>query len=460
MNVRSLYTKFSLTTIVIMIVSSILAFMYSNFYYQQKLKPENDEKNTAIALHIADYIESHPKIAIDEYLQHISSVGYQIYLVSEEKEEFYGSPFRVKNLPKATKELVLKGEIYHGMAEFPRETFITGFFANELQNTIGVPFKHEEERYALFMRPDIKMLFNEMHFLFAWLLLLTVILSIIFVLIGARFFIHPLEELTAATKELAKGKFSIELSIDREDEIGHLANSFMNMARQLKKLDVMKNKFISNVTHDLQSPLSNIKGYVNLLEKDSLTEEERKKYASIVTKETDRLSNLTKQLLLLSSLDQEERFIHRKTFNVSEQLKDVIFNYQWLINERNLMITYSLKDMEITGDPSLLYNVWDNLLSNAIKYNKPNGEIHIFVEEDDSTISVHFKDTGIGFTKEAKDQLFDRFFREDEARTRSVEGSGLGLSIVKSIINLHEGEIQVESKKNIGSIFTITLPKG
>src|SRR5690625_5335328 len=126
--------------------------------------------------------------------------------------------------------------------------------------TIGVTFEKDGKTYALFMRPNIKMLFNEIYFLLAWLLIFTVILSIIFVLISVRFLIQPITELTKATKQLSEGNYSIELDIDREDELGHLAKSFTNMATQLKKLDDMKNEFISNITHDLQTPLSNIKG--------------------------------------------------------------------------------------------------------------------------------------------------------------------------------------------------------
>jgi len=458
MKLRSLYVKFSITTIIIMIVSGILAFMYSNFYYQQKLKPQNDEKNTAIALDIANYIESHENIELDDYLQHIATVGYQIFLTDGVEETFYGASFRDESLPKETKDIVLHGDIYHGMKEFPKETFITGFFSNELMNTIGVPFEKDGKTYALFMRPNIKMLFNEMHFLLAWLLIFTVILSIIFVLISVRFLIQPITELTKATKQLSEGNYSIELDIDREDELGHLAKSFTNMATQLKKLDDMKNEFISNITHDLQTPLSNIKGYVNLLESEMLSNEKRKEYISIVEKETNRLSNLSKQLLLLSSLEQEEGFVEKKWFNVSEQIKEVIYNHQWHINERGIMVSYSLQDVEINGDPSLLYNVWENLLTNAIKYNEQNGEIGITVEKNKNDISVQFHDTGIGFSEEAKEQLFERFYREDKARTRNIEGSGLGLSIVKSVIELHNGSIEVESNQEKGTRFIIHLP--
>src|SRR5690625_193417 len=259
-----------------MLVSGLLAFMFANFYYQQKLKPDNDVKNTNIAKHVASYIENENNVNLESYLENIATVGYQIFLTNQAgKELFFGDPFRNKELPESIVNNVLKGEIYHGIAEYPQETFVTGFFANELTNTIGVPFQHKDEQYALFLRPNIKLLFNEMHFLFAWLLALTIILSIVLVLISTKYLVQPIAKLTKATEKLAEGNFAIELEINREDEIGQLANSFSTMVKQLKKLDAMKSEFISNVSHDIRSPLSNIKGYLHLLEHEKLSKEER-----------------------------------------------------------------------------------------------------------------------------------------------------------------------------------------
>src|SRR5699024_6950294 len=271
---------------------------------------------------------------------------------------------------------------------FPQETFVTGFFANELTNTIGVPLEHDNKQYALFIRPNIKLLFNEMHILFAWLLAFTIILSIVFVLIITKYLVDPISKLTTATNELSEGNFSIKLDIDREDEIGKLAKSFTNMAEQLEMLDEMKDEFISNVSHDIQSPLSNIKGYSNLLEKDTLSKDEKALYVSIINNEINRLSSLTKQLLLLASLDRGKGMLKEKTYDLSKQLKEIIFNHQWSIDEKGIMIGYSLPKTHIKGEPALLYNVWENLLTNAIKYNKENGSIDIEIIENEKNIKV------------------------------------------------------------------------
>lgn len=457
---RSLYVKFAVTTIGIMLVSGLLAFMFSNFYYQQKLKPENDEKNTRIALDIADYVANEEDVQLDHYLDSIASVGYQMYLTDQDgNEAFFGEPFREKSLPNSTINSVLDGEVYHGIAEFPQETFVTGFFSNELTNTIGAPLDYKDTSYALFIRPDIGLLFSEMHILFAWILGLTIVLSIIFVLVSTNYLVSPISKLTKATDRLSKGKYPVKLDINRSDEIGKLAKRFTNMAEQLEKLDEMKNEFISNISHDIQSPLSSIKGYANLLGKNVRTDGEKAEYIAIINNEITRLSSLTKQLLLLASIDRGQEFLKKETYSLSDQLKEIIFTHQWSISEKGIMIQYSLPELEVHGDPSLLYNVWENLLTNAIKYNKENGTIHVSIFEGEKAIEVRFKDEGIGLSDEVKSRIFERFYREDSARTREIEGTGLGLSIVSSIVALHDGHVEVDSDGETGSTFTVYLPK-
>ena len=456
---KSLYVKFVVITIGMMILSSIFAFLISNTYYQQKLKPYNDKKVTKIAQSITAFTDEYPNIDLKEYLEHISSIGYQIYLVDNFGEEaFFGAPFRDKSLSVSTKEHVLNGNINHGILHFPQETFVTGFFANELKNTIGVPLEYNGRNYALFIRPDIKLLFNEMHLLFGWLLTLTIMLSMFMVVFSTKYLVKPISKLTMATKSLANGDFNVELNTARHDELGELSQSFLRMVRKLEQMDDMRKEFISNISHDIQSPLSNIKGYTNLLENRSMSKEERTQYVSIINGEIRRLSTLTKQLLLLASLDRNEEIMKKIPFNVGQQIKEVVRNYQWVISEKSIMLSYSLPDMEIIGDPSLLNNVWDNLLSNAIKYNKANGSIEISIEKRGEWIFITFKDTGIGLNNAVIERIFDRFYRADTARTRTVEGTGLGLSIVWTIVKLHNGHINVKSIEKEGTTFIVELP--
>ncbi len=456
---KSLYTKFVVITIGIMLLSGVLAFVASNTYYQQKLKPANDQKNTGIALEMASFVEKHPTINLNDYLRNLSTIGYQIYLVeSSGNETYFGAKFRNTSLSSSTKESVLNGGIYHGILHFPKQTFVTGFFANELSNSIGVPLTYQENKYALFIRPDIKLLFNEMHVLFGWLFGLMIVLSILMVVISTKYLVRPISKLNTATKSLSKGIFSFELDTRRSDELGVLSQSFQHMARKLEQSDEMRKEFISNISHDIQSPLSNIKGYTNLLEKEEMSSIDRAKYISVINDEISRLSNLTKQLLLLASLDRNEDILQRKHLNVSQQIKELIRNYQWLINEKGIMLSYSLPDIDFFGDPSLLSTVWDNLLTNAIKYNNREGSIEVSVEKREKSIMIIFKDTGIGMNEEEVERIFDRFYRADVARSKTIDGTGLGLSIVATIVKLHDGKTVVKSKKNEGTTIAVELP--
>lgn len=272
------------------------------------------------------------------------------------------------------------------------------------------------------------------------------------------YLVKPISKLTQATKRLAEGDYHVEIETGRKDELGELSRSFSRMANQLEQMEDVRKEFISNISHDIQSPLSNIKGYTNLLENDSLSEEEKNQYLSIIQNETHRLSSLTKQLLLLASLDRTEDLIDKRRFNVGAQLKELIRNHQWQASEKGIMMSYVLPDIEITGDEALLNTVWDNLITNAIKYNKPDGTIEISVERKGNSVFVTFKDTGIGLKEKELERIFERFYRADTARSRTIEGTGLGLSIAWTIVKLHSGKIDVQSKENEGSTFTVELP--
>nr|WP_152658564.1 HAMP domain-containing sensor histidine kinase [Oceanobacillus sp. CFH 90083] len=457
---RSLYVKFAAVTIGIMLLSGVIAFFISNTYYQHSLKPQNDEKNTAIALQMAAFIENNPDISINDYLTNMADAGYQLYLVDNNgKDQFFGAAFRENNLDIAVAENVLNGEIYHGMLHFPQETFVTGFFTNELKNSIGVPLTYQGETYALFIRPDIKLLFNEMHLLFGVLFILTIILSILFVLLSTNYLVKPISRLSNATKQLAKGNFQVNtLHTKRKDELGELSTSFTRMAKQIEQNEQVRKEFVSNISHDIQSPLSNIKGYTNLLEGKELTQTDKQHYISIINEETERLSTMTDQLLLLASLDHEQHLVKKKHFNVSKQLKNVLKSYQWRIHEKEIVLSYTLPDLEIYGDPSLLNTVWDNLLSNALKYNQPGGSIDIQLAYENDKCSISLIDTGIGISDKDSERIFDRFYRADASRTRSVKGTGLGLSIVATIVELHGGTVTARPAEAAGTIFTVTLP--
>ena len=458
---RSLYGKLVIMTVAIMTISGLLAFLTVNTYYHQVLKGQNDEKNMNIAESIAHFIDSNNDLALDEYLETQAATGYKLYVVNEQKEaKLYGKPFRVQNLSDESVEDVLGGaNRYHGMRELPGETFVTGFFSDELANTVGVPFTYQGSNYALFLRPDIKLLFTEVHYILGGMVLVMAIISLLGMLIVAKKLIDPITALTLATKKVGEERFTETLDINRRDEIGQLAKSFQLMTEKLSENDRIRKEFISDVSHDFQSPLLNIKGYSDLLLDENLSAEQRKNYAKVIQSETDRLSLLTKQLLLLTSLDQLSSPLELITFSLDEQLKETIRKYRWLLEEKDITLSMDLDEVHFKGDPAFLEKVWENLLSNALKYTPSEGAIELDLSETAESVIVMVQDTGIGMNDKELARIFDRFYRVDDSRTQETSGTGLGLPIVQQVVKLHNGDIQVRSSKDGGTTFKVTLPK-
>ncbi|MGE7665117.1 sensor histidine kinase [Ureibacillus composti] len=456
---KTLYGKFIIATLAILTVSMTIGFLLANLVYMTSTKEKIDQQNVEVAKEISVNLEGmHAHItSFDPYLESIGKLGYQIYIVSESgKEAYFGEPFIKTELPKEALNLIFKNEIYHGMDQVSHQLLMMGHFSNDVKNTVGVPFTLNGEAYALFLRPNNKLLFSDIHMIFAWFFVAVAIVSISGVIWFTKHLIQPITKLTDATKEITRENFNYTLTIHRKDEIGQLVESFNTMQKQLQHNDEARKSFINNVSHDFQSPLMNIQGYAELLKSQTDIGNEYENYLQIIEDESKRLSNLTKQLLLLTSLDQKAYPMKLSVVQVDEQIKQILRRNQWRIEEKEIEVSYHLSPIHIKADAELMSNVWDNLLTNAIKYNIHGGSIWIGLSQNDSLTTIRFKDTGMGLSQEAIPQVFDRFFRVDASRKK--EGTGLGLSIVRQIIELHEGEISVESKLGEGTTFTISLP--
>ncbi|MBR2566566.1 MAG: HAMP domain-containing histidine kinase [Paenibacillus sp.] len=458
---RTLYVRVFLITIAVIIVSSVLGFLFSNIYYHAKLKAFNDEKLVGIAMDMKQFAEEQPD-TMERYLNNAASLGYEIYVTDGQgHEQFYGREFREKDLDKQAVELVLGGEVYHGVAQFPSKPFVTGFFDNQLSNTVGVPLQVGGTHYAMFMRPDVILQFGELRIFFALIWALTVGVSVLIFLFSTRYLVNPIERLSEATKRIAQGNYKVKLNTARRDEIGQLAQHFMTMSRELERVDQARQQFVSNVSHEIQSPLTSIQGFAQLVADRELSEQEREHYASIIEKESRHLSLLSKQLLVLSSLEQghDDMTPTETTFSLRGQFRQAVQVLQWQLEEKELLLRMSVPEsIQITGNEVLLMQVWMNLLGNAVQHLPKGRNIEIRAEQTDTACVVHISDTGDGIPEEHLPFLFDRFYRVDQARERSSGGTGLGLAIVQKIIRIHRGTIEVSSSSE-GTTFKITLPQ-
>ncbi|MBC2114424.1 HAMP domain-containing histidine kinase [Listeria innocua] len=457
---KSLYSRIVVTMLVVILSSSLLGFFFANIYYQIKLKPFNDEKTAKIAEEVQQFYQSNASISLKDYLENVGELGYELYLTDgKDQSSYFGGAFRKKDLPNKTVQQVLAGETYHGIDTFDTGIFITGFFDNDVRNTIGVPVKADGEKLALFIRQDPEQQFGELRIFFAMILVFTSIISILFVLISGRYIVKPVVKLTNATKKIRRGNYDVALEVRRKDEIGQLADSFAKMASELEKSEAARQEFVANVSHELQSPLTSMQGFARLLGSGTLTEKEQKEYLTVLSEETTRLSSLTKQLLTLASLDQESELRKKEPVQLAEQWRQLIQMTEWSWREKELTINLELADINYSGDAELLYQVWSNLLNNAIKYTPQGGDIQVRLYEETTNVFVEVWNSGAGISKEDMAKIFERFYKASQSRTRKEGSSGLGLSICKKIITLHHGEISVESNTEKGTTFIVRLPK-
>ncbi|GED71982.1 two-component sensor histidine kinase [Brevibacillus reuszeri] len=456
---KSLYVRLVLTFIAIVIISGTLGFLLANEYYQRNLRTYNEQKIIRIGQQIVDLYEHNASLDLQGFMTHIANLNFQIYLVDENgvKSEF-GAPFREEKLDPQIVQKVLGGEIYRGITEEKHGLFVTGFFENTLQNSIGMPLEANSKKYALFVRPSIEQQFGEVHILFAFLLAATFLLCMVLILIFTRYLVKPIRTLTKATKKLAEGQYDIPLDISRRDEIGDLAVNFTQMTQSLKQLDEMRQEFVSNVSHEIQSPLTSIQGFSQAIRSGGATREQQEAYLAIIEEESRRLSSLSKQLLTLASLDKETQLYEPSVFRLDEQIRQVLLmlEHQW--QQKRLNIELELPEVSINADRHLLSQVWINLISNSIKFTPSAGTISISLHAD-TEIVVTISDNGMGISEEELAHIFDRFYKGDKARNREATGSGLGLSIVRKIVQVAGGTIEIHSKEKEGTTITVRLPK-
>ncbi|HEY8529408.1 MAG TPA: HAMP domain-containing sensor histidine kinase [Paenibacillaceae bacterium] len=270
------------------------------------------------------------------------------------------------------------------------------------------------------------------------------------------------QALIDAMRRLSRGDFNVKLHLKAEEDgqFDRLVQSFNEMASGLKALEDMRQEFISNVSHEIQSPLASISGFARALRSDRLSAEERNRYLDIIETESRRLSRLSDHLLKLAALESEHPPFRPERYRLDRQLREAVLacEPQWL--GKSIDMEVELEEAEIVADPELMGQVWGNLLHNAVKFTPEGGMIGVRLRIADGAAEVSISDTGIGIGEEDLSRIFERFYKEDKARSRAGGGSGLGLSIVKKIIDLHRGSIEVRSKPGEGTVFTVRLPLG
>lgn len=288
------------------------------------------------------------------------------------------------------------------------------------------------------------------------LLVATLIMGTILVSFAIRSYLKPLHAMHDAMEKVSKGDLTARVSSSASTvEMEQLMTHFNSMVTELGKIESLKNDFITTVSHEFKTPLSAIQGYSGLLSDPSLSEEERSSCIANIQVATERLASLTANVLSLNKLENTQK-VQLSRVPLGESLRLAILQLQPKWQAKEMELDIDVIDIDIETDSRLIDTVWSNLLDNAIKYSNHGGVLHISLAKRDAYVVAAIRDEGIGISEEDSKHIFDKFFQADASR--ASQGNGLGLSLVKRIVDLLEGSIAVKSTEGVGTSVEVWLP--
>lgn len=271
----------------------------------------------------------------------------------------------------------------------------------------------------------------------------------------------PICRIRKGAGEYALGNYSTPIHMEREDELGFLADTMDFMAESLKDHDEDQRKLISNISHDFRSPLTSIKGYIEAMLDGTIPPELQEKYLNIVLRETERLTKLTSGLLTLNSMDPKQHRLCKTRFDINTVIKNTAATFEGTCTARHISIELLFTDWEsyVYADMGKIQQVLYNLIDNAIKFSQPDSVITIETTLKFEKLFVSVRDTGAGIPKDSLKKIWERFYKSDASRGKDKKGTGLGLAIVKEIIQLHDENINVISTEGVGTEFIFSLSR-
>lgn len=289
-------------------------------------------------------------------------------------------------------------------------------------------------------------------------------ITIVFIVINAftkRYVVDkPLKRILRSTDRITAGDFSVRITDGNEDhiktEFDLIAYRLDKMAEELENMEALQENFISNISHELKTPLATIQNYAMLLETED-DKEKIREYTKVISMTTHKFSSLTTNILKLNKLENQTIFAEKERYNLAEQIRVALLDSEALWSSKNIIIESDLPDsLFIYADEELFNIVWSNLISNAVKFTPEGGKIIVRIEEAENGTRVIFKDNGIGMSEAELKRIYDKFYQADSSH--KVEGNGLGLALVKKIMDITGAKIEVESEKGKGSTFSVLFP--
>lgn len=351
---------------------------------------------------------------------------------------------------------------HFGSSYYQSGTFYNSFDEEMLTVFSTITNDYRVQGYVLIHKPMTEVLEDSTGIVdIAFLSVMIVLACAAILLIVFNFIVYkPIQKITNAAEQYARGDFSKRIAIQTNDEIGYLANTLNYMATELDTFEEEQRKFISNVSHDFRSPLTSIKGYIEAMIDGTIPVEMQEKYLNIILFETERLNKLTQNILDLNQFGNRGMSLEITEFDINQMIRTTTMTFEGVCSKKGLSFDLLLTGSElfVKGDMGKIQQVLYNLIDNATKFANNNSAITIETNVRNEKVLISVKDKGIGIPSDSVKKVWERFYKTDLSRGRDKKGSGLGLAIVKEIVQAHNENINVISTEGVGTEFIFTLP--
>ncbi len=471
-----IFKKYFAITTVVIVLSLVFMLAALSFFVSNYLADEKREVLQKSCESISEIAASRnlPQDALISYSRTVlpfvsNAVDAEFLITNTNGEAVYCSCDLYKNdrscfhtnenVSKRINEISLNSGEFYEVGNFDGNLndmyFIYGTrLLDKNNNTVGVV-------YAFSQSSSIKYVFMNIFRMFLMASFITIIIMFFAVYYISYRLTKPLTLMSEAARCMARGDFSKRIPITSEDEVGELAAAFNNMTDSLVQLESTRRGFIANVSHELKTPMTTIGGFIDGIIDGTIEEQKRDEYLKIVSSEVKRLSRLVQSMLGLARLESGETKINPIRIDMSAMIIDIALAQQQRIEAKNLSIEGldKLPSIKFYADRDLIHQVVYNLVDNAVKFSNDGGEISFGLRERDDKIFFSIKNTGDGIAENDLPYIFERFYKSDKARSEIKDSTGLGLYIVKTIIDIHGGEIFVKSIQGGYTEFCFYLPK-
>jgi len=292
----------------------------------------------------------------------------------------------------------------------------------------------------------------------AMILMLIVVATLISPRFGRSKF-KPVDDVIDAMYMVSQGDFSVRVEEEgAPGKLGVLTHSFNEMAEELGSIEMFRKDFINNFSHEFKTPIVSIRGFAKQLERDDLTDEQRREYTAIIISESERLANMSSNILLLTKLENQQIVTDKEQYRLDEQLRDCILLLEKQWSAKDIELSLNLSELTYLGNEEMMSHIWLNLLNNAIKFSHTGGLLEVSCSHSGRSAVVTIRDHGEGMDAATQSRIFEKFYQGDSAH--ATEGNGLGLSLVRRIVDLCGGVITLQSAPGEGTAFTVELPLG